>query len=876
MAGESPDRSEQRKSSGETDPGARDPRVAVFRASDSESGSGADSGMDSGTGAKAGSTADAGPAAAQGPAGAGADEEHGTAPEEPGGARPAAGRDDAAGTGPASEEAEGVTGAKPAAADGPSGPSPDAGASSGTGAFSGTGASSGSSSGSASGGSAGAASGDEAGTAADAAPGRGEGAPPRDARLRAAVAAWVASAGAEGEDPEHPEHPERAEGQKEEAGKGAAGKEEEGSAADKAEKKAEKQAEQQTEGFDRPTAVFNTLRSDEPGRPDKPKGDSEGSEDPEGPKGAKGSEETAPKDRPTATLRRPLDRTTTTLKTLGPVGGAKTDAPEGGAGTKDNKDKGKGKDQDSAAPAASGTAPTPAAESDSERTSQFVPLRSADAPPVKPAQAKPVPPVPASVPPQPAAAQAAPAQPQAGAGQAGAAQAGAGQTMPPSERTTQQPLGEAPGGGQQMPLDLLAQLTNTPPPPETPVRTVVRRFKIWTPLVILLLIVFCVVQEVRPLPDPTLSLGAKKAYTFGGEKFQMPWPDQGQAAAKVVGVGDIGTFGPQKPVPTASVAKAMTAHLILRDHPLKKGAKGPKITIDAQAEKEGKSQDESVEPVKQGEQYTEYQMLQMLLIPSANNVARKLARWDAQSEEAFVKKMNDEAKRLGMTNTTYTDPSGFNSSTKSTAVDQTKLAEEAMKAPIFREIVGTPNVQNDPQLPRKLYNNNQLLMDYGTLGIKTGSSSPAGGALMWAAKRTIDGKERLIVGATMDQHAPGKLQNSLDLVLARTKPMIKAVQDALTSTVMVKKGDVVGTVDDGLGGKTPVVATKDLKGVGWPGLDAKLALDNGGKAVPHSAKAGTVVGELTVGTGPSEQKVPVALQKDLAEPSFGAKLTRFS
>ncbi len=329
-------------------------------------------------------------------------------------------------------------------------------------------------------------------------------------------------------------------------------------------------------------------------------------------------------------------------------------------------------------------------------------------------------------------------------------------------------------------------------------------------------------------------------------------------------------------MPTASVAKVMTAHLILRDHPLKKGTKGPKITIDAQADKEGRSQDESVEPVKEGEQYTEYQMLEMLLIPSANNVARKLARWDAGSEDAFVKKMNEESQRLGMTNTTYTDPSGFNSSTKSTAVDQTKLAEEAMKAPIFREIVGTPNVQDDPKLPRKLYNNNNVLGYYGTLGIKTGSSSPAGGALMWAAKRTIDGKERLIVGATMDQHAPGKLDNSLQLVQANTKPMVKAVADAMTSAVMVKKGDLVGYVDDGLGGKTPVVATKDLRGVGWPGLNAQLALDSGGKAVPHSAKAGTVVGELTVGTGPSQQKVPVALQKDLAEPSFGAKLTRFS
>ncbi|MEK8143721.1 hypothetical protein NKH18_21985 [Streptomyces sp. M10(2022)] len=39
-------------------------------------------------------------------------------------------------------------------------------------------------------------------------------------------------------------------------------------------------------------------------------------------------------------------------------------------------------------------------------------------------------------------------------------------------------------------------------------------------------------------------------------------------------------------------------------------------------------------------------------------MARLLARWDAGSEEAFVKKMNDTAKGLGMKDTTYTDPPG--------------------------------------------------------------------------------------------------------------------------------------------------------------------------------------------------------------------------
>ncbi|MBI0384125.1 D-alanyl-D-alanine carboxypeptidase, partial [Streptomyces albiflaviniger] len=51
-------------------------------------------------------------------------------------------------------------------------------------------------------------------------------------------------------------------------------------------------------------------------------------------------------------------------------------------------------------------------------------------------------------------------------------------------------------------------------------------------------------------------------------------------------------------------------------------------------------------------------------------------------------------------------------------------------------------------------------------------------------------------------------------------------------------------------------------------------IGDGGKTVPHSAKAGTVVGEVTVGTGPGQLKAPVALQSDLSEPSFGAKLTR--
>ncbi|MEV5122166.1 serine hydrolase [Streptomyces decoyicus] len=615
-------------------------------------------------------------------------------------------------------------------------------------------------------------------------------------------------------------------------------------------------------------------------------------------------------------------------------GNGKTDSKPEGKGKADAKDAAKADPKDAAKADGKGDAKADAKaavapERDSERTSQFVALKSADdgtagrslgktaprtpartadkavekptdEPEGKPADgtaekaagkpegkatgalpaAEPAKPVAPAKPAKSAEPAAAPAKPDERPGAmppaaAGATAADAAAALPESERTKQQPL---------PPLDLLAKLTNTPPPPETPLRTVARRFKIWTPLAVLLAIIFVVAQAVRPLPNPTLTLGdAASSFTFEGGKLAIPWPAHGQAAVKVVGSGDLGTFGPQKPVPTASVAKIMTAYVILRDHPLKKDKTGPQIEVDAKAVTEGGSRHESrIEGLKAGQKFSQQDMLKMLMIPSGNNIARLLARWDTKSgdEAAFVKKMNAAAKDLGMKNTTYTDPSGLDPKTVSTAVDQLKLAEAVMKFDAFRPIVAMTNA-DIPGLPGRINSNidNLLLAGLSIKGIKTGSSTAAGGTLSWAAYKTVDGKDQLVLGTMMDQHFKGldpDGANSLTLVKNNSQKVIEAVRNALTSTTAVKKGQVVGYVDDGLNGRTPVVATKDLKAVGVPGQKLKLSVGDGGKTVPHTAKAGTEVGVLTVGNGERSQKVPVALQKDLVEPSFGAKLVRIT
>ncbi|WP_354641972.1 D-alanyl-D-alanine carboxypeptidase [Kitasatospora camelliae] len=416
-------------------------------------------------------------------------------------------------------------------------------------------------------------------------------------------------------------------------------------------------------------------------------------------------------------------------------------------------------------------------------------------------------------------------------------------------------------------MEVLAALSRRP---MTPFRRAVKRTAIWTGFLSVLLGVLVVVQLLRPLPEPETKLTLARSYTFGGEQLNLPWPAKGQTAAMVVGVGALGSSGPETPAPIASVTKVMNAYLILQGHPLKKGEPGPLITVDGQAARESTSADESKVTLVEGQQLSQYEALEMLMLPSANNVARLLARWDSGSEETFVKKMNDAAAKLGMTNTTYADPAGFNSDTKSTAKDQLKLAEQVMKSDVFRQVVAEPDTNFKGQ---RIYNTNGLLNNKtGVIGVKTGSSTPAQSCLMWAAVKEIGGVQRMILGVTMGQPATKEEPSLTKAAQPVSQKIITAAQNGLTGQTLAKKGEVVGRVEDGLGGTVPVVASNDLTVAGWSGITAQVTLDT--TKLKHSAKAGTQVGTVSAGEGDGRVEVPVTLQSDLAPPSILSRLIR--
>ena len=151
------------------------------------------------------------------------------------------------------------------------------------------------------------------------------------------------------------------------------------------------------------------------------------------------------------------------------------------------------------------------------------------------------------------------------------------------------------------------------------------------------------INYLRPIPDVAATTSSPVQSTIPGTPPSLPWPGVGSAAVGASGLGLIATSGDASPAPAASVAKVMTAMVVLVDKPLVRGAAGPTLVItdqDVATYKADVADQQSVVPVVVGEQLSEFQALEALLVPSGNNIAETLARWDAGSVTAFVAKMN--------------------------------------------------------------------------------------------------------------------------------------------------------------------------------------------------------------------------------------------
>jgi len=346
----------------------------------------------------------------------------------------------------------------------------------------------------------------------------------------------------------------------------------------------------------------------------------------------------------------------------------------------------------------------------------------------------------------------------------------------------------------------------------------------------------------------------------------LAWPREGQAAVEVEGVGSFGASGSTTPVPIASVAKVMTAYLTLREHPLAPGEQGFVVTIapaDVAEEAQRLALGESTLNVKAGERITERQALQALLLPSANNIAVLLARYDAGGSAAFVARMNSTARKLGMGSTRYTDPSGFNDQTVSIAADQLKLARAAMTIPAFAAIVDEPSAE----LPGvgRVANFNGLIGSGGYVGVKTGSDRAAGGCLMFAKQVTVAGRRLLVLGVVLGQRE-GLL---IEAALASAGRLGDSAAASLRVETALLAGTRVLRASSSNGRRTTAVTADTLRELGWGGLTLPVRVV--ARPAMTRLRAGEAIATVAV-RGASAAVTSAVATRSVAGPSLGWRL----
>ena len=221
----------------------------------------------------------------------------------------------------------------------------------------------------------------------------------------------------------------------------------------------------------------------------------------------------------------------------------------------------------------------------------------------------------------------------------------------------------------------------------------------------------------------------------------------------------------------ASITKVMTALLTLEAVDAGRLRMDQEITAQESAF-ENLAADGSTANIKAGETMTVENLLNCLLIVSANEASHILAEAVAGDIDSFVALMNQRAEQLGCTDTHFANPSGLHNDRHYTSAwDIYLITQEAMTYDAFMEIVGRKAYtvpETNISKKRELHSTNYLISTWRTgwpgyyyedaRGIKTGSTPEAGYCLVATAIRTGRQLISVVLGAERATLEDGTVQ----------------------------------------------------------------------------------------------------------------------
>lgn len=382
--------------------------------------------------------------------------------------------------------------------------------------------------------------------------------------------------------------------------------------------------------------------------------------------------------------------------------------------------------------------------------------------------------------------------------------------------------------------------------------TVLLAGAIYTPMT-LLAPVPTVAAELVPLSAPDAVAAAVVMPGFG--------------VSGVTALGESGTLaavddGAAHPI--ASITKAITAMVVLDARPMDPASDGETITFtdqDAAFYDEQIAGGGSAEPVTPGVSMSQRDVLELMLLPSANNVAQTLATWAFGSEAAYVEAARAWLAEQGMVGTTIVDASGYDDANASTVGDLLTLgslvALDSVLAPIVAltsaEVPDTGIVENS----------NHLLGTAGVDGIKTGTSPLAGACLLFSADAVVGSQTVTIIGVVLGGPDHATVREAAAAMVGSTAGGFREIE-------VIADATPVAEFDQVWGDAAAAVTADPVSILVWS--DTPVSIDVAVESV-SLADAGTDVGTLTVTTGPRTATTEVELDASIEDPGPWWRLT---
>lgn len=352
-------------------------------------------------------------------------------------------------------------------------------------------------------------------------------------------------------------------------------------------------------------------------------------------------------------------------------------------------------------------------------------------------------------------------------------------------------------------------------------------------LVILLAGGYAIACAISPVPAPTLALGAEVSTTFSLDDSDLRAAVDGESAPTAIGWLDDDAVWENtiEAAPIASISKLVTALVTLERAPLDgDGAVHVWSAADAARQQQYLDADGVAFPIAVGTEITARQMLELALIPSANDYAAAFAYSVFGDNDAFLAAVHDWQDRQGITSLSLFEPTGMDERNAASPGDVLRIARLALADPTIAAIVSQPYATPMAEIGEVTSTNPLFGVLDGVVGVKTGRTDVAGYNL--AAARTSDaaGREVTQISVVLGREtAQDRLTSSLS--------MFSALDAAPSTVTLVAAGEEFGTLTGVDGASVAVIAGAGVTAVLVPGEEGSRRAAGDPAAVAAAARA---------------------------------------